>query len=87
MLAKSKLNNIESKISEALINNEISHEDFQTIINGEKIYRELKENIRMINSRRADTEKINLIEESKKIGIDEVIKHNEIINKSLKPKI
>ena len=87
MLAKSKLNNIESKISEALINNEISHEDFMTIINEEKIYRELKENIRMINSRRADTEKINLIEESKKIGIDEVIKHNEIINKSLKPKI
>ena len=41
----------------------------------------------MINSQRADTEKINLIEESKKIGIDEVIKHDEIINKSLKPKI
>ena len=87
MLAKSKLNNIESKISEALINNEISREDFMTIINEEEIYRELKENIRMIISRRADTEKINLIEESKKIGIDEVIKHNEIINKSLKPKI
>ena len=28
MLAKSKLNNIESKISEALINNGISHEGF-----------------------------------------------------------
>ena len=28
MLASSKLNSIESKISEALINNEISHEDF-----------------------------------------------------------
>ena len=28
MLAKSKLNSIESKTSEALINNEISHEDF-----------------------------------------------------------
>ena len=33
MLARSKLNSVESKISEALINNEISHEDFQTIIN------------------------------------------------------
>ena len=33
MLARSKLNNIESKISEALINNEISHEDFMTILN------------------------------------------------------
>ena len=33
MLARSKLNSIESKISEALINNEISHEDFMAIIN------------------------------------------------------
>ena len=36
MLSRSKLNNIESKISEALINSEISHEDFITIINEEK---------------------------------------------------
>ena len=36
MLARSKLNNIERKISEALINNEISHEDFTTIINKKK---------------------------------------------------
>ena len=33
VLAKSKLNSIKSKMSEALINNEISHEDFITIIN------------------------------------------------------
>ena len=39
MLARSKLNSIESKISEALINNEISHEEFMTIINEEKITR------------------------------------------------
>ena len=45
MLARSKLNSIESKISEALINNGISHEDFMTIINEEKKYRELKEGI------------------------------------------
>ena len=36
MLARSKLNHIESKITEALINNEISHEDFMTIFNEEK---------------------------------------------------
>ena len=41
----------------------------------------------MMNSQRSDTEKINLIEEGKKIGIDEVIKHNEIVNKSLKSQI
>ena len=38
----------------------------------------------MMKSQRSDTEKINLIEEGKKIGIDEVIKHNEIINNRLK---
>ena len=85
ILATSKSNSIESKISEASINNEISHEDFMTIINEGKKYRELKENIRMMNSQRSDTEKNNLIEEVKKIGINEVIKCNEIINSSLKP--
>ena len=48
MLARSKLNSIESKISEALINNQISHENFITIINEEINYRELKESIRMM---------------------------------------
>ena len=32
-LARTKLGNIESKISKALINSEISYEDFMTIIN------------------------------------------------------
>ena len=50
-----------------------------------KEYRELKESIRMMNSQRSDVEKISLIEEGKKIGINEVIKRNEIINNSLKP--
>ena len=36
MLARSKLNSIESKISEALINNQISYEEFMTIINEER---------------------------------------------------
>ena len=35
-LARSKLNSIESTISEAFINNQISHEDIMTIINEEK---------------------------------------------------
>ena len=39
----------------------------------------------MLNSQRSDVEKINLIEEGKKIGINEVIKHNEVINNNLKP--
>ena len=48
------------------MNSEISHEDFRTVINEEKKYRELEESIGMINSQRSDTEKINLIEEGKK---------------------
>ena len=47
MLPRSKLSSKEVKISEALINNQIIHEDFITIINEKKNYRELKESIRM----------------------------------------
>ena len=48
MLARSELNSIERKISEAFINNQISHEDFTAIINEERNSRELKETIRMM---------------------------------------
>ena len=43
-----------------------------------------KKSIRMMNSQRSDVQKISLIEEGRKIGINEVIKRNEIINNSLK---
>ena len=59
ILARSKLNSIESKLFEALINNQISHEDFITIINEERNYRKLKESIRMMKG-----------QEDKKIDID-----------------
>ena len=78
MLVRGKLNSIESKISEALINNEVSHEEFMIIINEEKC-RELKESIRMMRSQRRDTKTINLTEKGKKIAIDGIIKRNEII--------
>ena len=79
MLARSKLNSIEGKVSKALMDNEISHEDFITILNEEKKHSELKESIRMMNSQRSDAEKVSLIEEGKKIGIDKVFKRNEIL--------
>ena len=69
-LARSKWNSTESKISEALIDNEITCEDFMKIINEERNYQELKESIRTMNSQRSDTEKINVIEKGKKISID-----------------
>ena len=87
MLARSKLNRIESKISKAVVNDEISHGDFIIITNEERNYRELKERIRMMKSQRSDSEKINLIEEGKNIGIDKVIKRSELINSSLKSEV
>ena len=86
VLARIKLNSIENEISKALTDNEISHEDFETIISEEKQYQELKESIRMVNIQRSDAEKVNLIEEGKKIGVNIAIKHNEIINNNLKYK-
>ena len=56
MLARSKLNSIEGKISEALLNNQISHKDFITIINEERSYRELKESIRMMKGQEGKKE-------------------------------
>ena len=38
----------------------------------------------MMNSQRSDAEKVNLIKQGKKIGINEAIRHNEIINNSCK---
>ena len=78
MLARIKLNTIDRY--------EVSHEDFETIINEEKKNQELKENIRMINSQRSDAEKVKLIQEGKNIFINEAIKHNEIINSNLRYK-
>ena len=66
MLPRSKLNSIENKISKALINNNISHEDFVTIIDEEKKRRVLKENIRMMKNQRSNTERNNLIKKGKK---------------------
>ena len=41
----------------------------------------------MMKSQRRDTEKNNLIEEGKRKGIDNIIRHNEIINNNLKSQI
>ena len=48
-----------NKISEALISNQFSHEDFIAVINEERNYIELKESIRMMKG-----------QEDKKIDID-----------------
>ena len=40
----------------------------------------------MLNIQKSDAEKVNLIEKGKKVGINEAIKHNEIIHNNLKYK-
>ena len=51
MLAKSKLSSIETLMSQALIDLEISHEEFKTIVNEKEKYEQIKESIRNIKSR------------------------------------
>ena len=87
MLAKSKLNSIESKTSDRLRNNEISHEDFMTILNKQKKYRELKKCRKILEwwiAKEVMLKKLVWLNKVKKIGIDKVIKRNEIINIILK---
>ena len=45
MLAKSKLNSIETLISQALIDMEISREEFVTILKENDEYEKMKENL------------------------------------------
>ena len=45
MLAKSKLNSIETLISQALIEMDISHEEFVTILKEKDKYEKMKENL------------------------------------------
>ena len=46
VLAKNKLNSIEGLVSQALIDMEISHEEFDTILKEKKKYQKIKENVR-----------------------------------------
>ena len=49
MLAKSKLNSIETLISQALIDMDISHEEFVTILKEKDKYKKMKDNLRSEN--------------------------------------
>ena len=51
MLAKSKLNSIETLISQALIDMEISHEEFIAIFKEKDKYENLKESVRSENKK------------------------------------
>ena len=64
MLAKSKLNSIETLISQALIDMEISHEEFITILNEKDKYEKMKENVRNVSEK--------LEEKSENIMVDSI---------------
>ena len=49
MLATGKLNSIETLISQALIDMDISHEEFITILNKKDKYEKIKDNLRSEN--------------------------------------
>ena len=51
MLAKSKLNSIETLISQALNDIEVSHEEFVTILKDKDKYEKMKENVRSQNEK------------------------------------
>ena len=51
MLAKSKLNRIETLITQALIEMEISHEEFIAILKEKDKHKKMKENVRNKNEK------------------------------------
>ena len=51
MLAKSKLNNIETLISQALVDMEISHEEFIAIFKEKDKYEKMKENVKNVSEK------------------------------------
>ena len=57
MLAKSKFNSIETLISQALIDLEVSHEEFIAIVKEKEKYEKMKENLRGKNEKLEMTRK------------------------------
>ena len=61
ILAKSKLNSIETLVSQALIDMEIRHEEFITVLNEKDKSEKMKENVRNINEKSEEkTENVRL---------------------------
>ena len=77
MIANSKLNSIDTLISQALMDLEISHEQFKTTVDEKEKYEKMKENIRNI---KINDGKYELSENNKNIrNIMEMYKIKKII--------
>ena len=56
-MAKSKLNSIETLVSQALVAMEISHEEFITILKEKDKYEKMKENLRNLSEKLEEKQK------------------------------
>ena len=61
MLAKSKLNSIDKLISQALIDMDISHEEFITILKEKDRYEMMKDNLRDKNGESYESMRFNSV--------------------------
>ena len=61
MLGKSKLNSIDTLISQALIDMDINHEEFITILKGKDRYEMMKDNLRNKNGESYETLTFNSV--------------------------
>ena len=61
VLAKNKLNMIDTLLSSALNDSEISHEEFTNIINEANIYENIKENIKELTTEPITKEKLTTL--------------------------
>ena len=95
MLAKSKLNSIETLVSQALIDMEISHEELATILNERDKYEKIKENLKNVsekqenmrlNSVNSKTQKITILLIIYATGDFNWLKTREVNNKLRKKK-
>ena len=60
-LAKNKLNTIDTLLSSALNDSEISHEEFRNIITEANIYENIKENIKELTAEPSTKEKLTIL--------------------------
>ena len=61
MLVKSKLNSIDTLISQVLIDMDISHEEFITILKGKDRYEMMKDNLRNKNGESYEVIRFNSV--------------------------
>ena len=67
MLAKSKLNSIETLVSQALIDMQISNEEFNVILKEKIFFEKIKENVRYVSEKQENMRLNSVNSKTKKI--------------------